>query len=311
MKRWTAILLLTGSFVTSCGTPQSSGGPTASISGSTLTVDLGGMTVPAGDSLYCLSTGFVTDREYAIGRPMGEQMPGGHHLALYWVDDPATFEPRHCTEQDMIDWNLIASAGQEGGMSDRSLPDGLAFRLPAGAHIVIQMHYINATGAPLDVHDRMTVNLLEPSSIMGYAGLYAINDGAFEIPAHTRYRRVSECTVGAPLDIVLMVGHMHENGSNFSLEYFPTGVTEGEMMYAYPWENAYASHPPVRRWATDAPLHLSSGDRFVMTCEWTNRGDVSLLFPEEMCVTSTYYFPDVGEGLIVCDSMRTITSETF
>ena len=310
MRKW-ALLSVVIACCASCGTPQSSSGPSASIEGNVLSVDLGGMTVPAGDTLTCISTGFVTDREYAIGRPMGEQMPGGHHLALYWVDDATTFEPRRCTEQDMIDWNLIASAGQEGGMSDRSLPDGLAFRLPAGVHIVIQMHYINATGAPLDVHDRMRVNLLDPSTIMGYAGLYAINDGAFEIPAHTNYRRVSECTVTAPLDIVLMVGHMHENGANFSLDYIPAATGMAETMYAYEWMGVYASHPPVRRWATDAPLHLSAGDRFVMTCEWRNTHDTSLLFPEEMCVTSTYYFPEVGDGLIVCDSMRTLASESF
>ena len=66
----------------------------------------------------------------------------------------------------------------------------------------------------------------------------------------------------------------------------------------------------MRHWPVEAPFVIRPGDRFRMTCQWQNTGTDSLLFPEEMCVTSTYYFPDVGEGLLVCDP-EIVTTETL
>jgi len=101
----------------------------------------------------------------------------------------------------------------------------------------VQAHYINPTPAPFAARDTMSMGLLDPATIDGYAGYYAINDGTFEIPARSRYRRVSECTVSQELQLITLIGHMHEQGEHFSLEYFPAGSSTGEMLYDYAWES--------------------------------------------------------------------------
>jgi hypothetical protein len=154
------------------------------------------------------------------------------------------------------------------------------------------------------------MTLLDPSTIEGFAGYYAFNDGTFELPPRTRYRRVDDCTVGEELQLVTLIGHMHENGEHFRLEFFPADGGASTVLYEHDWTPIYASHPPVLHWPMEEPFVIRPGDRMRMTCEWNNTSSESLLFPQEMCVTSTYYLPDEGSGLIVCES-ENITSETF
>lgn len=310
MRRLELVPVLASSvaLLAACGASE----PVAStrIEGNLLRVDLGRFEVPAGDTLTCFSTGLVTDREYAIGSALGMQDAGGHHITIYWTEDPTEFAPRPCRDEDMLTWNFVAGTGGEPGAGDdQDLPEGLAFRLPAHAHLVVQAHYINTTGAPLRVRDTLDIELLDPSAIDAYAAMFAISDGAFEIPPRTRFRRVSDCTVTQPLDVVLLLGHLHEAGTFFSLERLHDGA-EPEMLYEQSWESRYVAHPPVRRWPTDEPLQLAAGTRLRQTCEWMNTESESLLFPSEMCVSSMYYYPDLGEGLIVCDP-EVVTSSAF
>jgi hypothetical protein len=281
------------------------------VEGSVLHVDLGEFTTPAGDTLTCFSTGFVTDREYAVGGSMGTQAEGGHHLTIYWTMDPTEFDPRPCRDEDMTSWNFIAGTGGEAGTGDdQSPPDGLAFRVPAGAHIVVQAHYINVSGAARSVRDTLEVELVDPATLVAFAAMYAVNDGSFEIPPRVRYRRVSECTFTERRELVMILGHMHEAGRFFHSELLRAGTTTPETLYSEEWTDSYVAHPPVTRWPIEAPLVIEAGDRLRMTCEWENVGADPLIFPSEMCTTVAYYFPDLGEGFIACDTV-TISSETL
>jgi len=291
-----AVLLVLGS----CAAPVAQPGVTAT--DTALAIDLGEFAVDPGNTLTCFSTGFITEREYAIGSALGVQAAGGHHITVYWTTDTTTFAPRPCRDEDMISWNFIAGVGGEPGAGDdQSPPAGLAFRVPAGVHLVAQAHYINTTGAPQRVHDSVDIDLVSPANLVAYAAMLAVNDGSFTVPPRTRFRRVSECTMTAPRSLVLLLGHQHEFGEHFSVELVPADGSPPRMLYDYVWEASYASHPPVLRWAIDAPLAIAPGDRLRTTCDWNNTSVDPLLFPDEMCATVSYYYPDTGEGFIACD----------
>lgn len=290
-----------------------SGAPmqTTTVEGSLLRVDLGEFVVDAGDTETCFSTGFVTDREYAIGAAAGLQGEGGHHITVYWTTDMTEYAPRPCTEADMLSWNFIAGTGGEPGLGDdQSPPDGLAFRVPAGVHIVVQSHYINASGSAQRVRDVLEVELVPPETLVAFAAMFAFNDGTFEVPPHARYRRVSECTMAESRSLVLLLGHMHDNGRNLSIEILRADGLTTETLYDHAWQSSYTAHPPVVRWPIDAPLELRPGDRVRQTCEWENVSSDPLVFPIEMCATVAYYFPDVGEGSIGC-APTVVSTETL
>ena len=46
-------------------------------------------------------------------------------------------------------------------------------------------------------------------------------------------------------------------------------------------------------------MALHTGDTVHTHCEWTNATGSDLMFPDEMCVGTGFYFP--GHGQIICD----------
>lgn len=272
------------------------------VSTSAISIRLETLTIEPGDTMTCLSTGWTTDHEFAIASALGHQEAGGHHITIYWrTPGTGALAPHRCNDAEMATWNFVAGTGGEPGSGDdQSPPDGLAFHLPANAEIVVQVHYINTDGVTRSVNDSLDIQLVDPATTVGYTNMFVVNDGAFEVPARTHFRRTTECTVAQPLSTVLLLGHMHGLGARFSYELVHTDGTT-EMLYDETWTGLYTSHPPVVRWPIDAPLELVPGMHIRQTCEWNNTTDTPALFPTEMCDGVMYYFPDVGEGQIVCD----------
>jgi hypothetical protein len=284
--------------------PAPPAGPTVRITDRTLEFTTGPFTVPGGtDSFECFYTSVITDREFAISSATGLQGPGGHHLTAYYTAATRPAEHHPCTEEEMASWTMIAGTGGEAGVGDdQSLPEGLAIRVPAGVQLVLQAHYINTTPDPLTTDDSVTLAVLPPAEVEAYANMLVVHDDAFEVPARTRYRSTSVCTLTAPtLNVVLFMGHMHASGRQFSLELLPETGDTGSMLYDVAWSDEYSSHPPVLRYDRSAPLVLTGGTRFRQTCTWENTGDQPLIFPNEMCDGVFFYYPDAGDGMIVCN----------
>lgn len=275
----------------------------SSVTSTAITVTTGAFEVPPGaDTFECFYTDRITDRELAATNATAVQMTGGHHLALYYTMTPRDVQHHRCTDEEMSTWEIVAVAGGEaGGGSDQSLPAGLATRIPAGAQLVVQAHYIAMTGTPASVSDTITVGLVDPSTIRAYANQFIMNDAGFTLDAHATVRATFVCHAPRDLDIVMYMGHMHRRGMQFTLEQLAGATDTGTVMYDEPWEESYATHPPVVHAPIDAPLHVASGQRFRQTCTWSNPDDTPVLFPTEMCITAMWYFPDMGSGQIFCE----------
>lgn len=254
--------------------------------------------VPPGDVFECFYTDYTTDRELTVPNSYGKQGPGGHHITVYYTT--VTRPPGHhpCTDEEMVEWHQIAgSAGddQPGGEGQVGLPDGLAIKVPAGVQIVAQMHYINTTGKPYEVQDRVTLNLADRTKLKAYANYFVLVDGVFEVPSGRRQERSSTCTVPQDFQVVLMLGHLHELGQHYKLERVDESGKVVETLVDHAWQPLYTSHPPVKRFETDAPLLIKKGTRLRQTCSWDNTTDAMVRFPREMCVSFMYYYPDNGE----------------
>ena len=51
----------------------------------------------------------------------------------------------------------------------------------------------------------------------------------------------------------------------------------------------------------EKPLHFAKGTKLRQTCSRDNSSSDPLLFPNEMCVSFMYYFPDIGERSCLMD----------
>lgn len=263
-----------------------------------LQFETGTFDVGPGDVFECFYLDAFAEEDLAIVGSTGTQGKGGHHIVAYWTD--VFRDPQHhaCIDEEMTTWHQIAGSAGDGG-EVVGLPDGLAIKVPAGMQLVLQAHYINTSGEVQSVNDSVTLEKADPSDIVAYANYYVTNDDQFQVNPNAAGQSVSTCTLDRDLDVVTLLGHMHEEGKSYRLEIVDDQDQPLEVLYEHAWEPSFTSHPPVDYWPADAPLHLPKGTRLRQTCDWQNTTADPLIFPREMCLAFMYYFPDQGE--LVCD----------
>jgi hypothetical protein len=271
-----------------------------------LTFATGPFEIPPGDSFTCFYLNVTTDRELSVDAATGTQGEGGHHVLVYYAD--TTREPTHhpCDDAEMVSWHQVAGSGGEGASGDViALPPGMALRVAAGKQLVMQAHYINTSGKTQTVDDTVTLHLTDPKNVKAYMNYVALVNDSFELPAHTPTKASTTCTLSQDFTTLLWLGHMHGWGKNYALDRVDDAGNVLENLITTKWEPQYTSHPQITRFPTDAPRVLPKGTKLRQTCEWTNTTDAPIGFPEEMCVTILYYYPDVGSFTCSTDGGQT------
>lgn len=295
-----ALLLCAPSFLLACGGTE----PTPdTVDENVFYAETGAFDVAPGDVFECFYTSTFTQKDLAVYDAIGSQGPGGHHLTVYWTD--VTHAPEHhpCKDSEMVAWHQIAASGGETAATKEgltALPDGLASRVPAGKQIVVQSHYINASGATEHVNDWIKLKLMDPSKVAAYVNYLATVDDKFDVPAHNTLSSTTVCTLERDYQIILHLGHMHEYGKHYKLEQMDDQGNSMGVLHDEDWRPEYASHPPVTYYTKDKPLLLTKGTRLRQTCTWDNTTADPLLFPREMCLAYFLYFPD-DQGETICD----------
>ncbi|NUO50629.1 MAG: hypothetical protein HOV80_17380 [Polyangiaceae bacterium] len=98
----------------------------------TVIIEMPDFDIPVGESFKCYYSDVITDRELSVIGARGQQVKGGHHLTLYYVDnqrEPGMVDCDGATE--MVDWHFVVGSGGEGNASDYlQLAEVLAFRCP-------------------------------------------------------------------------------------------------------------------------------------------------------------------------------------
>jgi hypothetical protein len=274
--------------------------PAYTLTDTSLAFETGAFEVPAGDWFECFYTDVITDRELAVRGASGDQSSGGHHVTIYYttlVKDPQHHE---CITAEMADWRMIGGGGDEAeaAVTQLRLPDGLAIRVPEGAQIVLQSHYINL-GEPFTARDTGALELVPVDTVDEYVNQFVFNDVGFSVPAHEDLESVSTCTVPDDVELIRLLGHMHEWGTYYKLERLGGGDVTEEILVEREWEPLYVADPIIEQYDVDDPLVLAAGTRLRQTCRWFNDDDDPLLFPREMCLAYGLYVPDQGE--VFCD----------
>ncbi len=256
--------------------------------------------IQPGDTFECFYTSTITDKQLNVRSATGRQGPGGHHITVYYTDQKVPVGHHECTDVEMIGLHQIAGAN-DGNEGIIGLPEGYATVVPAGKQLVVQAHYIRTEPGPATVEDVVDLQTLEANEVKAFANSFVLVDGGFKVPPRGEATSVSDCVVPKDLDLLLLLGHMHEWGSRYKLERIDEATNKPvEMLYETAWEPLFTSHPPVTSYDPQKPLHLPKGTRLRQTCTWKNTESNELQFPREMCVMFSYYFPD--DGFLQCDT---------
>ncbi|MBI2379060.1 MAG: hypothetical protein HYV07_34010 [Deltaproteobacteria bacterium] len=252
------------------------------------------VTIAAGaDKMLCQFLDFEGE-DTAINAFESFQGEGGHHLLLLTTTNPRP----NGTVEDCSD--RASMADMRPLILPLDLPVGHAVRLTKGQQFVFQVHYVNTFTEPLLIRDVARLVKIPTEQVTSWVAPFATNDALFKIDPKAEKEISFDCTVQEDgLELLLLGGHLHENGKLFDTQIGPNADHLESLYYVDPWRTEFRDSPPITMFF-DAPVALPRGTVVRTICKWKNATDRLLEFPHEMC--STFGYLRGTEHSWVCDT---------
>lgn len=290
----------TGSSPNSSSTATGVGpGPQYSVKFDPITVQ------PGEESTQCVIKKLTNTAAAHINQIHNVLGDGSHHLIVYrtneTVEQPVPFDCQPFTDllQPTKGTPLMITQKPDDLLT---LPPGVAFSVAAEQFIRLEMHYINATGAPLEVSATSTFIAMDDKDFQNEADFLFFGNPDIDLDP------MSAATLGPtylPLPPQVagskffgFAGHTHHYGTDVKVAIAPSKTGADTMVYDVPgWE--WAEPETVY---LDPPAEVPAGGGFRLTCNWENTSSNQVKFGEsandEMCFFWTYYYP--SKGAFVC-----------
>jgi hypothetical protein len=253
--------------------------------------------IQPGQSLeYCTWTDQILQSEVDVKHAQVLQSLGGHHVVLFYTtkyQPPGT--QRLCTDDDMATFRFAVGAAET---TDVDAPGDLVFRIPAGAQLVANQHFLNATPNTLDVQSAMNLTFADPGSAMVPAGSLAFLDDSMRIAPGDQTLDI-QCVMNTAQPVWQVFPHMHEWGKHASINLVHAGVATS--IFDGDWEPDFAFHPPTFVRDISTPLMMMPGDQLNLHCEWNNDTGSDLTFGLEMCVAFAQTIDSDGQPNMACN----------
>ena len=264
------------------------------------------VTVPAGtEKTQCVVKKLPNTAAAHIGQIHNELGDGSHHLIVYRTND-TTEQPVPFDCQPFSDL-LKPEKGTPLMITQKkddllTLPPGVAFTIGASQFVRLEMHYINATGAPLDITAKSTFIAMDDKDFQNEADFVFFGNPDIKIPPMSAFT-LGPTYLPMPAEVAGskffgFAGHTHHYGTNVKVA-STTGKTGADTpIYDVPnWE--WAEPETVYK---DPPVEVPAGGGFRLTCDWQNDSPNEIGFGEsandEMCFFWAYYYP--SKGAFVC-----------
>jgi hypothetical protein len=254
---------------------------------------------PSADKEMCTWTDIVTDHAIDVKSTLGYQVePPGHHIVLFYTFEkqpPGT--TRECTGPDMESFRFLAAAGKSGEL--KAAPGNLVFHVPAGAQLVVNHHYLNATDGTLDGQSVVNVNYADPGGDYVYSGNLAFVDTSIQVPEGQSSWNL-QCTMEKSLKLWEAFPHMHQWGDHIKVDLTQAGQTTN--LFDVGWDPSYQFEPPTKMFDQASPLVLDAGDTIAIQCDWNNDTGRAMAFGLEMCVMFATTIDDADQGSWQCNA---------
>ncbi len=255
--------------------------------------------VPGSDTEMCTWTDVFIDEDTDVKSTISYQTePPGHHMVVYYTTDtqpPNT--TRECTDTDMASFRFLTGGGANGEM--KTVPGDLVYRIPAGAQLVVNHHYLNATDDTLDGQSMININFAAPGTVHVPSGSIAFLDTNLHVqPGHFEFD--TECDIDRQFDLWYAIPHMHQWGSNIQINLIQNG--ESKQLFDTPWDPSFTFEPPAMELDPSQPMTVKSGDKLQVHCEFDNDSGRVLDFGFEMCVAYAQFVDADGLGSWACNN---------
>ena len=248
---------------------------------------------PGDEGYYCARVTAQEDLYIKAFRPIAPL--GTHHTALAFASTPGSDGEYPCEASD-TGFKLIFGSGL--GTEPYALPEGVAFKVPAGEQLVLNLHLYNTGDVPIDGHSGIEIEQLAADAVVHEAEtIYALGFD-LSIPPGTS-THVQQCRIDGDSTVVGLFPHMHKLGTHMKASAIRAGGAP-EMFF----DQSYAFEQQLNFALT--PLELADGDVVEYECTFANPGPGTVEFGDstdaEMCVLGMYRYPATGAISLCLDN---------
>lgn len=254
---------------------------------------------PGEEKIYCWYTTLPDDQDVWVNQYQAYQGDGGHHVVgfITMENEPDGTVVDCKAAESMAMWLPLLTPTSEGSFL---LPDGYGVKIPGGSKLVFQSHYVNASEQPIRVADVVNLYYVEDAAIPGItpAAPWGNTVLDFAVPAGETKTVEYECTAPAQMNLITLLGHMHEFGKSITIQVGPSGGPMETLYEVMEWKSEYRDKSPLREWSVDEPHVIEAGEVMHVSCTWTNDSPDVLTFPQEMCASLSWFYP--GDEPVTC-----------
>ena len=235
--------------------------------------------------------------DLGVKRWASSMTPGSHHMIVYFSDglqeEPGSIV-ENCGITGGSGLGAVWTYSAQDPEADQQLPDGVGMLVEAGQYGFIQMHYLNATEAAMDVHVTLDVETYEEGAQYTRAAPYITFHNAISIPPMSERTFGGSCEVPAGKQFYQLGTHAHKQATHMRV------MNGTEIVF----ESDDWSHPGGREWVTAPHYEFTSG-RIDYSCDFYNPSEDRTITTgdsaqfDEMCMAVGYMFPATGPQLCV------------
>jgi hypothetical protein len=236
----------------------------------------------------------VDFRDLTIAMPVGAEY-GSHHFAMFLYsggDDELLerepFDSAGCVGVGTAFVSPILAFVQRPKQRIR-LPKGVGLRLAPQQRLLLNSHYLNGSGEPLNVDVAVNFKEARRRSIRHHALSFQLGTAAINVPAGTTGSASGAWVVPFPMNVVWLSTHSHKHTTSVTVDVARGGAAPEQQI-----ETRDYTEPSVRRYAK--PLRVEPGDRIEWTCNYTNTTTNLVRFgvtaEDEMCFAVGFFYLD-------------------
>ena len=224
---------------------------------------------------------------------------GSHHVLLFETaydeiptekDDGtpvATDGVFDCTDGATNGWSVTKLVGgSQNGEGDSLLyfPEGVAMKVRAGAVLLMNTHYVNASGQTLHPDVRMNLYTVPHEAVHTEGDILFLYNPFIGVPALGKSRARWRCPVHQDITLSNVQSHMHARGKGYAA--MVTG--QAPFYESSTWENV-----PVKRF--EPGFQIAAGSSLDYWCDYSNAEPRDVYqgprSTDEMCMLIGSYYP--------------------
>ena len=262
-----------------------------------------GDVAPGTSQEYCTDTSVIIPQDVWVNATQGWQTETGHHVIFFYSMTPVAPSTHICASDEMGEFQFGLAAGGGPDSAKFTMPGNLAIKLPAGAQIIVNHHYLNASATDVPAaQSALNVYYADPTVPHTPSSMMVVVDTNLTVPVGAS-TFTEDCTVDQDYMAWTQIPHMHNWGTHITITDTPVATGVPQQLFDMDWQADYA-FDFTSVWTTEAPsapFLFNKGDKIHIECDYMNTTGAEMTFGDEMCVMANYTVDPNNIGSMACD----------